>query len=73
MRHLATTNSDVAAHGLDSRSSVTRKEERGRRWNWKDLATKLTIDAVSATIAAGLVAPIVTVVDRYEFRWKLSV
>ena len=38
---------------------------RSNRWNLKDLGAEFTIDVASAAMAAGLVAPIVTVVDKY--------
>ena len=62
-----TIKSSDGAHVLDYASYVTREEERNNRWNLKDLRAKWTIDAASAAMAAGLVAPIVTVVDKYAF------
>ena len=62
-----TTNSSNGVHVLDYASYLTREEERSNRWNLKDLGAKLTIDVASAAMAAGLVAPIVTVVDKYAF------
>ena len=65
MRLPVATDSSAGVHLPDVGSYV---EERNNRWNLKDLGAKLTIDAGSAVIAAGLVAPIVTVVDKYAFR-----
>lgn len=55
-------------HVHNTASYVMRREERKHRWNLKDLGARLTVDATSAAIAAGLVAPIVTVIDKYAFR-----
>ena len=60
-----TTNSSDGAHVPDYASYLMREEKRNNRWNLKDLGTKWTIDAASAAMAAGLVAPIVTAVDKY--------
>ena len=62
-----TSNSSDGAHVPDYASYVMRVEERNNCWNLKDLGAKWTIDAASAAMAAGLVAPIVTVVDKYAF------
>ena len=62
-----TSNSSAGTHVPDYASYVVKQEERNNRWNLKDLGAKWTIDAASAAMAAGLVAPIVTVVDKYVF------
>ena len=46
---------------------MVREIRRYDRWNLKDLGARLMIDTTSAVIAAGLVAPIVTVIDKYAF------
>lgn len=60
-----TANSNGAVHVLNSASQVMREEQRDSRWTLKDLGQKLTVDAISAASAAALVAPIVTVIDKY--------
>ena len=62
-----TINSSSGVHVPECASYVMREEDRNNRWNLRDLVAKLTIDAASAAIAAGLVAPIVTTVDKYAF------
>ena len=62
------TDSSAGVYVSDCASYVTRDEERENRWNLKNLVLKLTINAASAAAAAGLVAPIVTVVDKYALR-----
>ena len=62
-----TANSSGGPHVPDYASYAMREEERKDHWNSKDLGAKWTIDAASAAMAAGLVAPIVTVVDKYAF------
>lgn len=39
--------------------------ERSERWKFKAFGAKLIVDAASAVMAAGLVAPVVTMIDRY--------
>ena len=65
-----TTNSSGGAHIPDYASWVMREKERNNRWSLKDLGAEWTIDVASAAMAAGLVAPIVTVVDKYAFVWE---
>ena len=62
-----TTNTSGGAHVPNYASYVMREGEPKNRWNSKDLGAKWMIDAASAAMAAGLVAPIVTVVDKYAF------
>ena len=64
------TNSSGGTHVPDYASYVMREKERNNHWNLKELGAKWTIDAASAVTAAGLVAPIVTVVDKYAFVWE---
>ena len=63
-----TTDSSTGVHVPHCASYVTREEERKNRWNLKDLGAKVTVDATSAATAAGLVSPIVMMVDKYAFR-----
>lgn len=65
-----TTDSSGDIHVPDCASYEVRQEERNQSWNLEDLGARLTVDAASAAIAAGLVAPIVTVIDNYAFRWE---
>ena len=46
-------------------SSVMEGEKRHTRWDYNVVGVKLMIDVGSAAMAAVLVAPIVTVIDRY--------
>ena len=62
-----TTDSSAAVHVADRVSHVTREEKRNKCWNSNNIVAKLTIDAASAGVAAGLVAPIVTMIDKYAF------
>ena len=63
-----TTDSSTGVHVSHCASYVRTEEERKNRWNLKDLAAKVTVDATSAAIAAGLVSPIVMMIDKYAFR-----
>lgn len=65
-----TPNSSGGVHVLNSASHVMREEQRNSRWNLQELGEKLAIDAISAASAAGLVAPTVTVVDKYACYWE---
>ena len=62
-----TTDSSGEVNFPDCASYVVRQEERNQSWSLEDLRARLTIDAASATIAASLVKPIVTVIDKYAF------
>ena len=64
------TNFSGAVHAPDYAGCVTKDEEPKNYWKLKDLGARWSIDAASAAVAAGLVAPIVTVVDKYAFPLK---
>ena len=44
---------------------VSIKEKEPKQWNTKNLSFRLAVDAASAATAGGLVAPIITVIDKY--------
>lgn len=46
-------------------TAADEKKEKPRIWNTKNLSLRLCADAVSAASAAVLVAPIISIIDRY--------
>ena len=44
---------------------ISVKEKEPKQWNTKNLSSRLAVDAASAATAGGLVAPIITVIDKY--------
>ena len=63
-----TTDPSTGVHVPHCASYVRREEEPKNRWNLKDFGAKVTVDATSAAIAAGLMSPIVVMIDKYAFR-----
>lgn len=51
--------------GLGSKLAVKEKEKGSKQWNTANLGSRLTVDAACAATAGGLVAPIITIVDKY--------
>ena len=45
--------------------SVALREEQPKSWNTTNLGRRLGIDAMSAGIAGGLVAPVICAIDKY--------
>ena len=62
-------NIHIAGHA----KNMILEQERGKRWQWKHLREKLTIDAASAVTAAGLIAPLVIAIDKYVPCWNPSI
>lgn len=50
---------------MASAADEKEKDEARRIWNTKNLSLRLCADAVSAASAAVLVAPIISIIDRY--------
>jgi hypothetical protein len=40
-------------------------EEKKKRWNTKNLTARVAVDALAASCAAALVAPLIATIDRY--------
>lgn len=61
--------SGIAAEAQKQVDEVAEKVglKESRDWNTKNLARRLGVDAMCAATAGGLVAPIITIVDKYVF------
>ena len=42
-----------------------KKGDQEKKWNTHNLSSRLGADATCAAVSAGLVAPLITVVDKY--------
>ena len=50
---------------LDVKEMVGLKDGKGaKEWNTKSLSSRVGVDAASAATAAGLVAPLIAIVDK---------
>lgn len=54
-------NGDPEIPALEAK---TADEGTASRWNTKNLALRLGVDMVSASCAAGLIAPLISILDR---------
>lgn len=47
--------------------TLERATESTQRWNTKNLGWRLAADATGAACAGVLVAPVISIIDRYDF------
>lgn len=57
-------DTEGTAWGIGSKLAVKEKGEKTQVWNTANLGSRLAVDAACAATAGGLVAPIITIVDR---------
>lgn len=52
---------------LELEKQIGLKDDKGRtkRWNTQNLSKRLGVDVACAATAAGLVAPLITIVDKF--------
>ena len=43
---------------------LKKKEQKTEEWNTSNLASRLAVDAMCAAAAGGLVAPLITIIDK---------
>lgn len=60
-----TMNLDASSKPLARTLKVAEPVAEGKKWNTKNLGLRLGADAVSGLAAAGLVAPLITIIDKY--------
>lgn len=51
--------------------SIGLKEQEPKTWNTANLGRRLGVDAMSAGIAGGLVAPVICAIDKYDSSFRM--
>lgn len=63
----ATTTPAAQKAPLQKMAAVNEKKNEARIWNTKNLSMRLGVDTISAASAAVMVAPLISVIDRYVY------
>jgi hypothetical protein len=59
-------NLDASSKTVTRTPKVAEPTTEARKWNTKNLGLRLAADAVSGLAAAILVAPLITIIDKYD-------